>query len=538
MLEKLFKRNKKILASIIAIELMRGIFLLAAAFYFTAFIGRADPSALLPLFLMLVLRVLTENLIAKRFLRLASTVRFDARRRLHREVFGHDAERIGTGELLTLFFDATASLEHFVIAVLPTLASLAILTPLILIVAAFVDPISAAIFLITLPIAPFLLRLIGKAIGDRNARAQAILIELNADFDELLRAIPTLKMFRRTEPALDRLRLISLRSTDAILDVLRLAFVSAFALELITTLAIALAAVVCGLRLTAGSIEFRAAFFILILAPEFFAPIRQLGAAFHAFVDAKQSFARLQTFLVEKQSPRRTIVQTMMPPTVTFKGVSFCYPQKKIAAVEGINISIEAGKITVLKGESGSGKSTLLKLMAGLLRPTAGEIFINDLPLSKADRCSIREKIAYVPQQPHRFNANFIDNAAVFNPIDPIKLKKFASELSLPIEDHKLSRGQLQRLGLLRALLKIERTGASIVILDEPTAGLDLETERLIVEEIKKIGCRRTIIIAAHRLAVLELADRIVDSDALSAVVHGVDGNVGNERDRIGVVGE
>ncbi len=150
-------------------------------------------------------------------------------------------------------------------------------------------------------------------------------------------------------------------------------------------------------------------------------------------------------------------------------------------------------------------------MITGLNRPTVGEIFINDLPMSRTDRQSLLEKIAYVPQQPHWFQASFLDNATVFNGDESIK--KLVAEVGLTVENHDLSRGQLQRLGLLRALLKIER-GASIVILDEPTAGLDLNTERLILELIKKIGRRRTIVIAAHRPTVIESADRIIDLDS------------------------
>ena len=310
-------------------------------------------------------------------------------------------------------------------------------------------------------------------------------------------------MFRQTEPAVDKLQSISQRSTAAILDVLKLAFVSAFALELITTLAIALVAVTCGLRLTAGAIDFNAAFFILLLAPEYFAPIRQLGAAFHSFIDAKQSVERLKPFLTVEDTPRGTVEQMRVPPSITIKNVSFTYPDKLTPALENISLDIKAGSITVLKGESGSGKSTLLKLIAGINVPTVGDIFIDELPLAKMDRHSIVEKIAYVPQQPHWFNASFVDNASLFNPIDPSTIKKYADEVKLNGEDHVLSRGQLQRLGLLRALLKMR------------TAGLDVETERLIVELIKKYSRRRTVIIAAHRPAILNLADHIIDLDII-----------------------
>ena len=503
-----------LLASIAAIELVRGIFIVAAPLALTQFITvKTEPSTVIIFFASLTVKILIDNLRAKKFIELSSTVQKTIRKKIHAAIFDHNSQPLDAGELLTVTFDLVPSIEQFIVKVLPTVASLIILTPLILIVAAFFDPMSALIFLVTLPIAPFLLYLIGKAVGARNEQAQALLIKLNADFDELLRAIPTLKMFRQTEPAVEKLQSISERSTAAILDVLKLAFVSAFALELITTLAIALVAVTCGLRLTAGAIEFRAAFFILMLAPEYFAPIRQLGAAFHSFIDAKQSLERLKPFLTVEETPRGSIEQTRIPPSINIKNLSFTYRNKLTPALELGNLTIDAGMITVIKGESGSGKSTLLKLIAGINTPTVGEIFINDLPMSKAEPHSITEKIAYVPQQPHWFNASFIDNASLFNSIDPSTIKKYADEIGLDGKDHLLSRGQLQRLGLLRAILKM-RT-ASIVLLDEPTAGLDVETEQSIVELIKKYSRRRTIIIAAHRPAVIGLADHIIDLDVI-----------------------
>lgn len=490
---------------------MRGLFIVIAALLFTDLV--AERTGIIFLFGALCLRVAIDNAREKIFYRLASTIKIECRKKIHAAVFDHNRQSIDNGELLTLIFDTVNGIDGFITRLLPTVASIIILTPLILIVAVVLDPISALIFFVTLPIAPFLLYLIGRAVGDRNAKAQSLLIKLNADFDELLRAVPTLQMFRQTQPAVERLRSISQRSTAAILDVLKLAFVSAFALELITTLAIAIVAVTCGLRLTAGAIEFRAAFFILLLAPEFFAPIRQLGAAFHSFIDARQSFDRLKPFLTVENPPRGAVEKTLMPPSITIKNLSFTHKNKLAPTLVDVNLTIEAGKITVLKGESGAGKTTLLKLIAGINQPTVGEIFINDLPMSKMDRRSIIEKIAYVPQQPHWFQAAFLDNAALFNDINPSIIKKFAAEVGLPVADHDLSRGQLQRLGLLRALLKIDR-GASIVVLDEPTAGLDLETEAAIIEVIKKYDRRRTIVIAAHRPAVIALADRIIELDS------------------------
>ena len=436
----------------------RGLFIVGGALILTRLVngifnGKVEPSMFMALFFLLTVKILIENVRTKKFIALSSTIQKTIRKKLHAAIFDHQSKPLGTGELLLVFFDAVASIDQFIVHVLPTVAALIVLTPLILIVAAAFDPMSALIFLLTLPIAPFLLYLIGRAVGARNEQAQTLLIKLNADFDELLRAIPTLKMFRQTQPAVERLQSVSERSTAAVLDVLKLAFVSAFALELITTLAIALVAVTCGLRLTAGALDFNAAFFILLMAPEFFTPIRQLGAAFHSFIDAKQSFERLRPLLTVDKNPRGTVEQMRVPPSITINNVSFTYPDKLTPVLENISLDIKAGSITVLKGESGCGKSTLLKLIAGINVPTVGDIFIDELPLAKMDRHSIVEKIAYVPQQPHHFRTSFVDNASLFQPIAPSTIKKYSR--------------------------------------------------------------RRTVIIAAHRPAILNLADHIIDLDII-----------------------
>ena len=363
----------------------------------------------------------------------------------------------------------------------------------------------------TFPIAPLLLWLIGKATAEKNARAWAELQELNGEFRELLAAITTLKMFGRIDAGAKKIREASEKSSAATLDVLKLAFVSSFVLELITTLSIALVAVTLGLRLVAGGVEFKAALFLLIIAPEFFLPIRKFGVAFHVIISARASLDKLQKIIGKTPSPQSLVPSSLlMPPTITLDKVSFTYPKKFSPVLRDVSLKFSAGKVTALIGESGAGKSTLLKLLAGLLKPTGGEIYWNELPTSRMEKNSRLSKISYAPQAPHLFETTLIKNFTMFDELAAAQLQKFLVALNLSMLDlnspQKLSRGQLQRLGLIRALLK----DTPIILLDEPTAGLDEVTEQKVLALIKEISLRKTIIIATHRLAVIKFADEVI----------------------------
>ena len=317
-------------------------------------------------------------------------------------------------------------------------------------------------------------------------------------------------MFGRIDAGAKKIRETSQKSSAATLDVLKLAFVSSFALELITTLSIALVAVTLGLRLVAGSVDFQPALFLLLLAPEFFMPIRRFGVAFHVIISAQASLERLNQFLSITEEKSGFKDKILMPPSIVLDNVSFKYPKKLSLTLQNINLTFKAGKITALTGESGVGKSTLLKILAGILKPTGGEIFWNEIPTSRMEKFSFLSKISYSPQAPHLFEANLIKNLTMFDELNAAQLQKYLSVLNLSDLNlnaaQKLSRGQLQRLGLIRALLK----DTPIILLDEPTAGLDEITEKKVLMLIKEISLRKTIIIATHRAAVIESADETV----------------------------
>ena len=504
---EIFKSNKKILAEIALCKLVEGFFILLAAYFLVKFIAAPADKFLLMTFGFFTGRFFIAARAEIFFARLSAKIQTSFRKAIHEQIF---SKEIQSGELLTLIFDTLQALDDFFIKIAPQIAAAVIFLPIFLICAAFVDLLTAAILLLTFPIAPLLLWLIGKVTAERNARAWHELQKLNGDFRELLSAITALKMFGRIGAGAKKIRETSQKSSAATLDVLKLAFVSSFALELMTTLSIALVAVTLGLRLVAGNVEFQPALFLLLIAPEFFLPIRRFGVAFHVIISARAALERLNKFLSIAEENSGFQDKILMPPSIIFDKVSFTYPKKFSPKLRDVNLTFKAGKITALTGESGAGKSTLLKILAGILKPTGGEIFWNEIPTSHVEKNSLLSKISYSPQAPHLFKATLADNLKMFGTLDNENLQKYLTALNLSTLDlnaaQKLSRGQLQRLGLIRALLK----DAPIILLDEPTAGLDEITEKKVLALIKEISLRKTIIIATHRAAVIELADEIL----------------------------
>lgn len=506
-MKKLFPIYCSLFTKISVYKFVEGILILLAAKILVMLINSPSLKLFCGIFFVWTARILIENICAKKFLALSVEVQTSVRKKLHEEIFRRE---LSSGELLTIIFDTVKTLDKFFTSLAPNIASTIILLPMFLICAAVTDLITAAILLVTLPIAPLLLYLIGKVTAEKNLRALNELQRLNGEFRELLSAVTTLKMFGRIEFAAEKLKATSAKSSAATLEVLKFAFVSSFALELITTLSIALVAVTLGLRLVAGNIEFESALFLLLIAPEFFLPIRKLGIAFHVAVDAKTSYERLQKFLSRDKEKVGSIGKILMPPEIFLDNITFTYPKKFLPTLEGVTLKFPAGKVTALIGESGCGKSTLLKLLAGLNLPTSGEIFWNDLPTSKVQRESLISKIAYMPQAPHLFDVTLAENFSMLGQLDTKNLQSLLAELNLPLDlnaTQKLSRGQLQRLGIVRAVLK----DTPIIILDEPTAGLDAENELRVLKLLKKFSLRKTIIIATHRQAVIDFADGVIN---------------------------
>ena len=459
---------------------------------------------------------------------LSGTVRKDVREKLHARLLsrkGQTDQRF-TRELLPLALESTDALDAWYTRVLPVVLGIAITMPCLLLAAFLVDPMTGLLMLVTVPIAPFLLYLIGRVTREASEAQWRAMNRFSAGLAEILRALPTLKLFARERAERQRVRGLSEDFAGAALRVLQLSFVSAFALELITTLAIAIIAVSIGLRLLYGQLTFTAAFFVLLLTPEFYQPLRLSGTAFHNGMMASTAEQALRESVLGASAIQGTSLQR---GALTVHDLSFRYPGSPLPLLSGIQFTVPKGGLTVLAGPSGCGKTTLLRLLAGLLTPESGQI-------TRADALS------YVPQEPHLYNATLFENITLFQQdcseqavrraLKALCLSEWAEALPqglmTPLGEggQSLSQGQRKRLGLARALVQ----DRPLILLDEPTAALDEATAatiRAVLLALKESG-RHTLFVISHDERLQVAADTVLDLDALQA--DGAAAQKGGER--------
>lgn len=458
---------------------------------------------------------------------LSGAVRKDVREKLHARLLSREGQtdKRFTRELLPLALESTDALDAWYTRVLPVVLGIAITMPCLLLAAFLVDPMTGLLMLVTVPIAPFLLYLIGRVTREASEAQWRAMNRFSAGLAEILRALPTLKLFARERAERQRVRGLSEDFAGAALRVLQLSFVSAFALELITTLAIAIIAVSIGLRLLYGQLTFTAAFFVLLLTPEFYQPLRLSGTAFHSGMIAHTAQTSLGAIAPKgvqvaqaSLSPSTTRGEALPAAALTAQNVSFRYPGSPLPLLSGIQFTVPKSSLTVLAGPSGCGKTTLLRLLAGLLTPESGQI-------TRADALS------YVPQEPHLYNTTLFENITLFQQdcseqavhkaLKVLCLSDWAEALPqglmTPLGEggQSLSQGQRKRLGLARALVQ----DRPLILLDEPTAALDEATAATIREVLLslKASGRHTLFVISHDERLQAAADTVLDLDALQA---------------------
>ena len=415
---------------------------------------------------------------------------------------------------------------------------LAALTPLTLVLLiAPRDWLSALILLATAPLIPFFMILIGKGAERRNQRQWRRLARMGGHFLDLVRGLPTLVLLGAAEAQAERVSAMAEGYRRSTLAVLRVAFLSSFTLEFFATVSIAVVAVVTGFRLLWGELAFEPGFFALLLAPEFFLPLRRLGTTYHERMDALGAAGRLRA-IGEAQAPGPAARGRPFMPrhdrglTLSLEAVSLTWPDGR-TGLAGLDLTIAAGERVAVVGPSGAGKSTLLQLLLGFVRPDAGTIQADGQPLDRLDPADWRRHLAWVPQRPHLFTGTLADNLRLAHPEageDELYqalerahcmefVKRLPQGLETPVGDggHPLSGGQRQRLALARAFLRPAR----LVLLDEPTAHLDLESEARIQAAVDELAERATLIVVAHRLASVRRAERILVLDQGRLVEEG-----------------
>ncbi|RXS79147.1 thiol reductant ABC exporter subunit CydD [Streptomyces sp. TM32] len=426
-----------------------------------------------------------------------------------------------TGELTNLATRGIDALDDYFARYLPQLG-LAVVVP-VAVLARIVtgDWISALTIVLTLPLIPLFMVLIGWATQSRMDRQWRLLARLSGHFLDVVEGLPTLKVFGRAKAQAASIRSITGAYRRATLRTLRIAFLSSFALELLATLSVALVAVGIGMRLVKGELDLYTGLMVLVLAPEAYLPLRQVGAQYHAAAEglaaAEEIFAVLETPL-----PVPGTAPAPGGTALAVENLVVRHPGRRTASLPATSFEVLPGETVALVGPSGAGKSTLLSVLLGFTAPAEGRALVDGRDIASLDPESWRQRIAWVPQQPHLFAGSIAENvrlarpeaedAAVRTALADADALHFVDALPdgmatrLGESGAGLSAGQRQRLALARAFL----ADRPILLLDEPTANLDGATEEAIVAAVRRLAAGRTVLLVVHRPALLAVADRVV----------------------------
>jgi ATP-binding cassette subfamily C protein CydD len=478
-------------------------------------------------------------------LRSAARVKSDLRRRLVHHVAAGDPASTDAGELATLATRGLDALDDYVARYLPQLVLAALVPVAVLTVVFRADWISGLVIALTLPLIPVFMALVGMHTQERTRRQWHLLERLGGHFLDVVEGLPTLAVFRRAKAEAALIRRVTDAHREATMRTLRVAFLSAFVLELLATLAVALVAVEVGLRLLYGHLDLETALLVLILAPEAYLPLREVGARFHASMEgvsvAERVFAVLERPAVATApaSPVRPAAR----PAVRFAGTGLIYPGRDAPALDGIDLALRPGTTTLVTGRSGAGKTSLLSLLLRFAEPTAGRVLVTaadgrEVDLVEVDPHTWRRRIAWLPQHPYLFDASVADNIRLGLPDASDEAVRRAAQraeaeaviaalpdgYATPLGErgHRLSAGQRQRIALARAFLRQEVLDAPIVLLDEPTAHLDPGHAAAVRAGVARLLEGRTGVIVAHDEGWSDLADEVVslEADALAGSAH------------------
>ena len=498
----------------------------------------------------------------------SSTVKSDLRLRLFRHILKLGPMYVKgerSGEIVNTTADGVEALDAYFNQFFPQVCATMIIPTVILIVVFATDLVSGIVLLVTWPILPFFMILIGKQANAITERRWHQLSALSAHFLDVLQGMTTLKLFGRNKIQQETIRRISERYGATTMKVLRVAFLSSFVMEMGATISNAIIAVEIGLRLLYGNIPFEQAFFVLLLTPEFYQPLRALGAQFHASMEsaagAQRIFDMLETPAQEQavdsiavpprsdnplwlswltglnahssrqpQGVVATWVNKAMPGRVVsrslqFDGVQYAYPTaegESYPALNGVSFEMHPGQKTALVGPSGAGKSTIASLLLRFIEPDQGRILLDDIPIQTFSAQDWRTLVAWQPQRPYLFNTTVAENIRMGNPEATLEQVMWAAKQAnihevieaLPEgydtiigeRGTRLSGGQAQRLSLARVFLK----DAPILILDEATSTLDAESEAQVLRAIDTIAQDRVVLVIAHRLNTITSSDQVI----------------------------
>jgi ATP-binding cassette, subfamily C, bacterial CydD len=445
------------------------------------------------------------------------------RRRLRDQPLALDG--VEAGEVVASAVQGVDGLEAYFARYLPQLVLASVVPLTVLAWVATIDLTSAGVMLLTLPLVPVFMWLIGRYTEDRTRERWQALRLLSGRFLDVVRGLPTLQAFNRSRAQAGVLAEVGEGYRRTTMATLRVGFLSGSVLELAATVGVALVAVTVGVRLAGGSLGLQAGLTVLVLAPELYLPLRRLAAEFHASVDGLAVAERMLELL--EAPPAVGAGGRLVPPTpreapVRFEAVSFAYPSRPGLVLDEFDLQLPPGATVALVGPSGAGKTTVASLLLRFAEPSSGRVTVGGIDLAECRAELWRRLIAWVPQRPTIFRGSVIENirlgdegasdgavrdAAMLAGADRF-IRSLPSGYETLVGDggRPLSAGERRRIALARAFVR----DAPFVILDEPTADLDRVSADVVAEAVERLRVGRTVLLIAHRPELVEHADRVV----------------------------
>lgn len=444
------------------------------------------------------------------------------------------------GELVSTIVNGVEAMDGYITGYRVSMILAGLVPALVLLLVLWIDPPTTLVLLFAGPMLILLMVFIGRRTRDLTERRHEDLNWMSAYFLDMLRGLPTLKLFGRSREQATNIEAISREFGRSTLEVLRTAFQTTLVLEWAATAATAMVALEVSWRLMNGSLPFVEALAVLLLTPEFFLPLRQFAAHHHAGSEGQAAAKRLSAILDVPGTSERIADDHSKPATIlphrfdiVFDQVTFAYGDGEPPALNGFSLTIAAGEMVALVGMTGAGKSTAAAALLRFIDPGGGTISAAGVPLAAMDRAGWRSRVAWVPQLPHLFHGSVADNIRLGRPEATIDQVIAAAEAAhaaefirgMPLgydtplgeEGARLSGGQRQRIALARAFLR----DAPLVVLDEATSHLDEESETLVREALARLRQGRAVLVIAHRLRLAADADRVAVVDSGRVVAMG-----------------
>ncbi|WP_349925180.1 thiol reductant ABC exporter subunit CydD [Bacillus altitudinis] len=436
----------------------------------------------------------------------------------------------GTGKLVTLAMEGIAQYRQYLQLFLPKMVNMAVIPVMVLVYVWTLDETSAVILIVTLPILIVFMILLGLVAQRKAAKQWRSYEKLSNHFTDSLRGLETLRYLGISKKHSRNIGEVSKRYRKATMSTLKVAFLSSFALDFFSMLSIATVAVFLGLRLIEGDLLLLPALTALMLAPEYFLPVREVGNDYHATLNGKEANKAIQVILEEKgfrdqETQSVQLNEWNEQSELTLQDVSVLHDEHAPYSIQDVDLTVKGKKKIGIIGASGSGKSTLTDVLGGFVEPSAGEIILNGKPLAHLQLAVWQKEVVYMPQHPYLFHMTLRENIRFYEPnatdedveraVEEAGLSQLVADLPNGLDEvigeqgRGLSGGQAQRIALARTVLGQR----SIMLLDEPTAHLDIETEYELKKTMLPLFEDKLVFLATHRLHWMTDMDEIIVMD-------------------------